>query len=72
MAWQTALNLDRDIAAVQITIEEREMDSSLWWDGGWSTLARDRTTARSVAARQFNLQVAVPLSSRLALQAASC
>ncbi len=35
------------------------MPAEAWWDGGWASLPAERTRLVSVAARRFNLQVAV-------------
>lgn len=57
--WQVSRNVETDLARLQSPIIEHEMSAQTWWNRGWSELPSERTQLVSVAARKFNLQVAV-------------
>jgi membrane protein DedA with SNARE-associated domain len=65
--WQVSKNIEEDLAKLQSPVIEQEMTQSAWWSGGWSDLPAERTDLKSVTARKFNLQVAVPLEQLEAL-----
>jgi undecaprenyl-diphosphatase len=55
-AWQVDHNLEGDIAALKIPLPQREISAGGWWAGDWKTLPRERTSLKSVRAREFNFQ----------------
>lgn len=57
-AWQTGENLDTDLAALQLRLPERHIESSDWWESEWQQLPRTRNELKSVVAREFNFQFA--------------
>ena len=57
-AWQVNERHENDLAALQAPVVVSEIDRDAWWEGQWRALPRDRTRLVSVAARQFNAQVA--------------
>jgi hypothetical protein len=59
VAWQFELRREDDLAALQVPIPARTMDSADWWEDGWAQLPQERTRVRSVPARHFNLQLAL-------------
>lgn len=59
LTWQVGIHLDEDLEAVRIPVAERPLDPERWWDDEWSSLPTERTRAQ--VARDFNLQVALPL-----------
>ena len=61
MAWQVEQRLKQDLGALRPTLPAASMVEEAWWNGGWSLLPRERTRFKSVAARSFNVQLAIPL-----------
>lgn len=59
--WQISKNVESDLARLHSPVIEQEMPATAWWRGGWAELPVERTQLASVAARRFNLQVAVSL-----------
>jgi membrane-associated phospholipid phosphatase len=58
-SWQVSKNNEVELAGLQSPIVEWEMPEESWWNGAWAELPAERTQLVSVAARKFNLQVAV-------------
>jgi membrane protein DedA with SNARE-associated domain len=58
LGWQVLVHLDQDLEAVQLPMEERRLSMEDWWSREWTGLPRARTVSRSIAAREFNLQLA--------------
>ena len=56
--WQVGQNLESDLAALKIPVPQNEITAQGWWDSEWKTLPRERTSSKSVAAREFNFQFA--------------
>lgn len=63
LTWQVGVHLEEDLEAVRIPIEERPLASEDWWETEWARLPTQRTRASAAPARDFNLQVAMPLDS---------
>lgn len=57
-AWQVDQNIDTDLAALQLPLQQRETPVQAWWDTEWQSLPRERTELKSVLAREFNFQFA--------------
>jgi hypothetical protein len=57
-AWQVDQNLEADIAALKLPIDQRELPVRDWWNDQWQTLPRERTHLKTVIAREFNFQFA--------------
>jgi membrane protein DedA with SNARE-associated domain len=57
-AWQVDQNLEADIAALKLPIDQRELAERGWWSDQWQTLPRERTHLKNVIARKFNFQFA--------------
>jgi membrane protein DedA with SNARE-associated domain len=55
--------LHDDIALLRLPLPERSMDSDAWWQGEWSSLPGQRTRFKSVAARDFTLQLTGDLAA---------
>jgi len=62
MAWQVEQRLEQDLDALRPALPAGSMVETAWWNGGWSSLPRERTRFKSVAARNFNVQLAIPLA----------
>ena len=56
--WQVDQNIEADVAALKLTVPEREILAEVWWDEGWRMLPRKRTRLTSVVAPEFNFQFA--------------
>ena len=56
--WQVGQNLEADVAVLKLPLPESEITVQGWWEGDWRTLPRERTSLRSIAAREFNIQFA--------------
>lgn len=63
MAWQVSQRLDQDLESLRVELPEISLSRDDWWNGGWASFPVERTRFQSVAARQFNAQVAVPLGA---------
>jgi len=57
-AWQVDQNLESDIAALRVPLPQREIVAQDWWDTEWETMPRERTSLKTVVAREFNFQYA--------------
>jgi len=55
-AWQVDQNLENDLAALKVPLPQSEITAQGWWDSEWQSLPRERTSSKSVAAREFNFQ----------------
>jgi undecaprenyl-diphosphatase len=58
LGWQILIHLEQDLTAVRLPLQERTVTGEAWWTEGWADLPRSRTVARTVTAREFNLQFA--------------
>ncbi|MEM1411178.1 MAG: VTT domain-containing protein [Pseudomonadota bacterium] len=61
LVWQVGVHLEEDLEAVRIPVTEVPLAGPDWWQDDWSILPTQRTRAAAAAAREFNLQVSVPL-----------
>jgi hypothetical protein len=61
MAWQVGQRLEQDVDSLQLALPQKSLSYSEWWASGWQSLPRERTRFESVAAREFNAQLAIPL-----------
>lgn len=62
MAWQVSVHLVRDVEQLKPVLPASTRQASDWWDRGWTSLPRERTHFSSVSAREFNAQLALPLT----------
>jgi hypothetical protein len=62
LAWQVSVHLARDVEQLKPALPASIRQAPEWWDGGWSSLPRERTHFSSVLAREFNAQLALPLA----------
>jgi membrane-associated phospholipid phosphatase len=56
--WQVNQNLGADVAALKLPIPQTQVSERGWWERDWQVLPRERTSSKSVPAREFNLQFA--------------
>ncbi len=61
MAWQIDQRVKQDLDAFQLDLPQAVIEETEWWTGGWSQLPAERTQLTTVAARQFNAQLAISL-----------
>jgi undecaprenyl-diphosphatase len=61
MAWQVAQRLGDDLEKLRLELPQQSVAASRWWADSWADFPRERTPIKSVPARHFNAQVAVPL-----------
>jgi membrane protein DedA with SNARE-associated domain len=63
MSWRVPQRLEQDLDSLQVTLPQRSITETGWWTSDWRSLPRERTSFKSVAARSFNAQLAIPLDS---------
>ncbi|MFT5770343.1 MAG: membrane protein DedA with SNARE-associated domain, partial [Lysobacterales bacterium] len=61
MTWQVHQRLGEDLDSFQLLLPQTTLVESEWWTEGWTGLPKERTNFKSVAARQFNAQMAINL-----------
>jgi membrane protein DedA with SNARE-associated domain/membrane-associated phospholipid phosphatase len=58
LTWQVEEQLQEDMASLKLPLPGQVMQAQSWWDGEWSLMPEFRTRFTSVAAREFNFQIA--------------
>lgn len=56
--WQVDQNLDSDIEALRVPLEQRQVAAGDWWAKDWRNLPTERTPLKTVLSREFNVQFA--------------
>ena len=61
LQWQIRSHLDQDLAELKVELPQRELAAQDWWTTKWDSMPQELTRFSTVAARDFNFQVATEL-----------